>query len=159
MDIQWLFLSQSGEDELGGLWDQPRPKDQCCNLRAASPRALPCPPDQVSWRDTSNGEGGSKEVRGRQTEIRQGVAADLRGGGHTYLRDKIVIKQTDDVLLLDLLGRGEFWRWRHGRTFPQLHASEHTATAHMATPRKTRDRNQVSKIKPRGEGHGEGANK
>lgn len=74
----------------------------------------------------------------------QGIAANLRGGCHTYLRDKIVIKQTDDVLLLDLLGRGDFWRRRHRRPFPQLHASEHTATAQTTTPKKTRDRNQVS---------------
>lgn len=80
----------------------------------------------------------------RQTNIRQGIAANLRRGRHTYLRDKIVIKQTDDVLLLDLLGGGDFWRRRHRRPFPQLHASEHTATAQTATPKKTRDRNQVS---------------
>lgn len=80
----------------------------------------------------------------RQTNVRQGIAANLRRGCHTYLGDKIVIKQTDDVLLLDLLGGGDFWRRRHRRPFPQLHASEHTATAQTATPKKTRDRNQVS---------------
>lgn len=80
----------------------------------------------------------------RQRKIRQGIAANLWRGCHTYLRDKIVIKQTDDVLLLDLLGGGDFWRRRHRRPFPQLHASEHMATAQTATPKKTKDRNQVS---------------
>lgn len=80
----------------------------------------------------------------RQRKIKQGIAANLRRGCHTYLGDKIVIKQTDDVLLLDLLGGGDFWRRRHRRPFPQLHASEHMATAQTATPKKTKDRNQVS---------------
>lgn len=47
-------------------------------------------------------------------------AADLGGGGHADLGDKGVTKQAEDLLLLDLLGRGEFGRRRDGRAFPEL---------------------------------------
>lgn len=48
------------------------------------------------------------------------AAADLGGGGHADLRDKRVIKQAEDLLLLDLLGRGVFGRWRDWWPFPEL---------------------------------------
>ena len=48
------------------------------------------------------------------------AAADLGGGGHADLRDKRVIKQAEDLLLLDLLGRGVFGRRRDWWPFPEL---------------------------------------
>lgn len=48
------------------------------------------------------------------------AAADLGGGGHADLRDKRVLKQAEDLLLLDLLGRGVFGRRRDWWAFPEL---------------------------------------
>lgn len=48
------------------------------------------------------------------------AAADLGGGGHADLGDKCVIKQAEDLLLLDLLGRGVFGRRRDRWAFPEL---------------------------------------
>lgn len=90
------------------------------------------------------------KVRWVEGMVRKGRGegeANLWGGCHTDLWDKIVIKQVDDVLLLHLLGRSEFWRWRHGRAFPQLHASEHMATAQTATPKKPETGTRLAKTK------------
>lgn len=51
------------------------------------------------------------------------AAADLGGGGHADLRDKRVVKQAEDLLLLDLLGRGVFGRRRDWWAFPELWVS------------------------------------
>lgn len=48
------------------------------------------------------------------------AAADLGGGGHADLRDKRVIKQAEDLFLLDFLGWGVFGRRRDWWAFPEL---------------------------------------
>ena len=71
------------------------------------------------------------EWRGRPCTPRKGkrrgrecwaaaAAADLGRGGHADLGDKRVVKQAEDLLLLDLLGRGVFGRRRHWWAFPKL---------------------------------------
>lgn len=88
-----------------------------------------------------------KQTKEEAREGREEGEANLWGGCHTDLWDKIVIKQVDDVLLLHLLGRSEFWRWWHGRAFPQLHASEYMATAQTATPKKPETGTRLAKQK------------
>ena len=48
------------------------------------------------------------------------AAADLGRGGHADLGDKRVVKQAEDLLRLDLLGRGVFGRRRDWWAFPKL---------------------------------------
>lgn len=86
-------------------------------------------------------------IKGMVRKGREEGEANLWGGCHTDLWDKIVIKQVDDVLLLQLLGRSEFWRWWNWRAFPQLHASEHMATAQTATPKKPETGTRLAKTK------------
>lgn len=52
----------------------------------------------------------------------RGVAADLGRGGHADLGHKRVLKQAEDLLLLDLLGRGVFGRRGDRWAFPELWA-------------------------------------
>lgn len=54
----------------------------------------------------------------RRREPGRAAAADLGGGGHADLRDKRVIKQAEDLFLLDFLGRGVFGRRRDWWAFP-----------------------------------------
>lgn len=56
----------------------------------------------------------------RRREPGRAAAADLGGGGHADLRDKRVIKQAEDLFLLDFLGRGVFGRRRDWWAFPEL---------------------------------------
>lgn len=59
----------------------------------------------------------------RRRELGRVAAADLGGSGHADLRDKRVIKQAEDLFLLDLLGRGVFGRRRDWWAFPELWGS------------------------------------
>ena len=62
-----------------------------------------------------------RKSKRRQRESWAAVAAaDLGRGGHADLRDKRVVKQAEDLLLLDLLGRGVFGRRRDWWAFPKL---------------------------------------
>lgn len=55
------------------------------------------------------------------------AAADLGRGGHADLGDKRVIEKAEDLLLLDLLGRGVFGGWRDWWAFPELWVSRRGA--------------------------------
>lgn len=73
--------------------------------RAWDGRRRPCTPG----REQEDGESRAAEA-----------AADLGGGGDADLWDKRVIKQAEDLLLLDLLGWSVFGRRRDGWAFPEL---------------------------------------
>ena len=76
------------------------------------------------------------------------AAADLGGGGHADLRDKRVLKQAEDRLLLDLLGRGVFGRRRDWWAFPELGVSSRRGAAQQSTGVGETDRDKATLVTP-----------
>lgn len=102
------------EDE-GGM-------DKKERLKATSGARCQAPGKGVGWKMKA------MQAPKRSRENRAVVAtADLGGGGHADLRDKRVIKQAEDLLLLDLLGWGVFGGRRDRWAFPELWVSRRKA--------------------------------